>query len=406
VCRARYADSVCTSDGAAARDLLACALLALAGAAACSADPPQRVPRNLVYEAGAESGVWDAALEATLPDARPERGDGGPSAGIPGRLSETGLYADIVSDRLAPGVEAYRPRFELWTDGAAKRRWLHLPPGARIDSRDPDDWVFPVGTKVWKEFTRDGIRVETRLFHKTAEGPEGWQFVAYVWDAQKTDAIAAPGGARNASGTAHDVPSQADCAACHSGSPDMLLGVSAVQLGHDTSPLGAGEREALGVTLETLASSGALTVEPASTHVPLAGSPLDQAALGLLHADCGHCHRPGALAWDRVELDLHLTVQTASVLDATGAFRTAVGVPTDRIFDGNEARIAPGAPGQSAVYVRMATRDILLAMPPIATKDVDTEGAQTVHDWIAALPRSAEDGGTPDAASMVDAADP
>ena len=35
-----------------------------------------------------------------------------------------------------------------------------------------DEWHFPVGTKVWKEFSRDGKRLETRLFWKTE--PNGW----------------------------------------------------------------------------------------------------------------------------------------------------------------------------------------------------------------------------------------
>src|SRR5262245_30688341 len=84
----------------------------------------------------------------------------------PEHLSETGLFADVARESLAPDIIAYAPRFQLWSDGADKRRWLWLPPGARIDTSDMDSWVFPVGTKFWKEFTRDGVRVETRLLEK------------------------------------------------------------------------------------------------------------------------------------------------------------------------------------------------------------------------------------------------
>src|SRR5688572_31053294 len=59
---------------------------------------------------------------------------------------------------------------QLWADGATKRRWLFLPDGAQIDSADPDHWRFPAGTRLWKEFTRDGVRVETRIMHKTGDG--------------------------------------------------------------------------------------------------------------------------------------------------------------------------------------------------------------------------------------------
>lgn len=68
----------------------------------------------------------------------------------PERLSETGLYADESLSTLGDGVVPYRPRFELWSDGASKRRWIRLPPGAVVDTTDMDDWGFPSGTKLWK----------------------------------------------------------------------------------------------------------------------------------------------------------------------------------------------------------------------------------------------------------------
>src|SRR5687767_4958187 len=73
-------------------------------------------------------------------------------------LGSTGLFSDLATEQLSPGVRAYRPRYELWSDGAEKRRWILLPEGERIDTSNMDDWVFPVGTKLWKEFSRDGTR--------------------------------------------------------------------------------------------------------------------------------------------------------------------------------------------------------------------------------------------------------
>src|SRR5262245_45194627 len=76
---------------------------------------------------------------------------------LPERLSATGLFAAQPAESLAPGVRSFRPRFELWSDGASKRRWIWLPPGTQIDTSDMDAWQLPVGTKLWKEFTRDGV---------------------------------------------------------------------------------------------------------------------------------------------------------------------------------------------------------------------------------------------------------
>ena len=56
---------------------------------------------------------------------------------------------------------AFTPTWRLWTDGAVKRRWVSLPPGGTIDTSDPDRWVFPVGTRFFKEFAApDGTLLE------------------------------------------------------------------------------------------------------------------------------------------------------------------------------------------------------------------------------------------------------
>ncbi len=68
-------------------------------------------------------------------------------------------------------------------DGAGKRRWIALPPGTAIDGSDPDGWIFPVGTRLWKEFAFDR-RVETRYLERTSEG---WRFATYLWLADVED---------------------------------------------------------------------------------------------------------------------------------------------------------------------------------------------------------------------------
>ena len=90
--------------------------------------------------------------------------------GVPARTLEcTGLYAAIASKQIALGVRAFSPAVPLWSDGADKLRWIFLPPGTSIDSSNPNEWVFPVGTKAWKEFSSGGQRVETRLWQKVDE---------------------------------------------------------------------------------------------------------------------------------------------------------------------------------------------------------------------------------------------
>ena len=88
---------------------------------------------------------------------------------LPQHLRDTGLYADASMSRLQAGVLPFSPQYPLWSDGASKRRWIQLPPGASVDASRPDAWDFPRGTKLWKEFSH-GARVETRFIERGLDG--------------------------------------------------------------------------------------------------------------------------------------------------------------------------------------------------------------------------------------------
>src|SRR5688572_27295626 len=66
---------------------------------------------------------------------------------LPQRLSETGLYRDATDLTVDARNRAFTPQYPLWTDGAAKRRWIRLPEGRTIDAARIDAWEFPVGTR-------------------------------------------------------------------------------------------------------------------------------------------------------------------------------------------------------------------------------------------------------------------
>lgn len=305
------------------------------------------------------------------PDPSPER-----LGREPTNLSATGLFADIRSERLAPGVFAYRPQFQLWSDGAEKRRWAYLPPGVRIDARDMDAWQFPVGTKFWKEFTRDGVRVETRLLHKVGPAPSDWVALAYVWGADNADAAATPDGLEDARGTPHDVPSARNCTGCHGGTQSHVLGFGAIQLAHD-----APENE---LSLERLAREGWLEGAPQpmpTLRVP--GDALTQQALGYLHANCSHCHnqhRPpssGPRCFDpRKDFDFSLRVDQLASPESTPVYRTAVGEV-----------IVPGDPEGSALFQRIQSHIFFRPrMPALGTEEINPAAVQLLGAWIAQIP--------------------
>lgn len=158
------------------------------------------------------------------------------AAPLPRHLRDTGLYAPAGGE-IAADVRAFTPQYALWSDGAEKRRWIRLPPGRRIDARDPDRWVFPVGTRLWKEFSL-GRRVETRMLERTASG---WRFATYVWTDDGTDAVLAPpeglrAGVEVPGGGRWTIPGTGDCKACHEGQADPVLGFTALQLSSDRDP--------------------------------------------------------------------------------------------------------------------------------------------------------------------------
>jgi hypothetical protein len=293
-------------------------------------------------------------------------------AELPPRLSETGLYEGAGPTALARDVRAYAPAHELWSDGAQKRRWIRLPAGARVDSADMNSWDFPVGTRLWKEFSRDGRRIETRLLARVDATADGWLALAYAWNVAGTEAFARPDGVENALETSHSVPEARACMTCHGGRAHRVLGFSAVQLAHP-------DRAPGDLTLARLVDEGLLTVPPrAPPAIP--GAPAEVAALGYLHANCGSCHNsarpPRASSYaPPPTLDLWLRAETLSAPSATPTYRTAIG-----------RFVVPGAPIESPLYRRAAGLGWFLPrMPPIATAVVDRAGLATLERWIIGL---------------------
>ena len=214
--------------------------------------------------------------------------------GLPQHLGDTGLYVAGSLSQVSPDVLPFSPQYPLWSDGAAKRRWIWLPPSTSIDASAADAWEFPVGTRLWKEFAH-GDRLETRYLERGADGK--WRFGSYVWSADGKDAVLAPArGVRelpapNAPGARYTIPSEDDCRACHEGAPVPVLGFSVLQLSPDRDPLAPhAERVAGAVDLKSLNARGLLRNLRADllARPPriAASSPAERAALGYLHGNC------------------------------------------------------------------------------------------------------------------------
>ena len=299
-----------------------------------------------------------------------------------GLLSETGLFDDPTIRRVTTQAMAFEPTYRLWSDAATKRRWVRLPPGTRIETADMDHWLFPIGTKLWKEFSLDGVLLETRLIERYGDGPEDYWFGAFVWNAEQTDAALAPDGQADINGTAHDAPAQDKCGACHRGDLGRVLGLSALQL---SRPPGGAQA---GPTLVELAARDLLTVPPPAEQPPYAipGDATAVAALGYLHANCGHCHNENGTSWPDTQMVLRLGTGEHDVA-TSGLYRSIVGHALQYWRGGAiTERVVAGYPEISAIVARMSVRGNDDQMPPLATELVDPEGLAAVRAWIGALP--------------------
>ena len=329
-------------------------------------------------------------LLASLVAAPLARTDEGDVPSLPATLMETGLYSDWNSKTIAAGNLPYSPQYPLWTDGAVKSRWLHLPAGTYIDARDPDAWDFPVGTRVWKEFRFHGAPAETQYIERTAAG---WRYASYVWRADGTATLVPARGILNSvevrDGVRHAIPSRTDCTACHEAGPSRLLSLSALQLSDDRDPL-APHAEPLptgAITLRALVERGLVRNLPRRfvEKAPRiqAATPVARAAMGYLHGNCGMCHT-GAGEMASLGFVLHHALQRRT--GDGDALSTTLGRPSHFVAASHpdiRERIAAGNPAASMLVARMASRHPVLQMPPLGTRLVDEDAVALLRRWIA-----------------------
>lgn len=295
-----------------------------------------------------------------------------PLAALPATLSEVGIYAGSkAAQPLEPAV-GYEPGYPLWSDGGQKFRSLVLPEGTSIDATDPENYVFPVGTLIFKTFAFPtpaspdvSIPIETRLLRL---GSDGWQLAAYAWDESATDAELLDlkrGRTRevlseDGSVVEHAIPSRLECRQCHESSTSEVLGINELQLASSGS-------------LDELAPR--LSPAPGEPATLPAHGPLTTAALGYFVGNCVHCHNDtnGAAS----SFDLRPAAALANLIDEpTASSATADGI-----------RVTPGKPEDSILYlgVKGGTELEVKDMPPLGVALRDQSALQLLSDWITAL---------------------
>ena len=297
---------------------------------------------------------------------------------IPSQLSQTGCVNSTSPTEPATGLIPYAPNAPFFSDGATKARWLALPDGERIAIDGNDDFDFPNGSVLVKNFSLGNTLVETRLFMRHNDG--AWAGYTYEWDAGGTDATRVVGGKTvQVAGQTWEFPSEAQCLQCHSAAAGRTLGLEVGQLNGDFGyPTGRTANQLTTLDgIDTL--TPALTLPPA--QLPVIPDPFGSAALGnraraYLHTNCANCHQPDGPAPSDIDFRYTTALSAMNACDITPTLGD-LGITSPRI-------IAPGSAARSVMVARV-NRVGADAMPPLGRHIIDTAGVQLLTDWVTSL---------------------
>ena len=323
----------------------------------------------------------------------------GPAAPMPATLSATGCFTDVAAGAPAADLIPYGVNSPLWTDGAAKARYLVLPP-EEIVTRLPDGTLdFPVGTVLIKEF---GMLMDERRPHTfrrlevrfIVRGATDWGFFTYRFDEDGQEAQLLSAGASEDLRVRRDgewqafpyiYPSRTECVTCHSNATERSLGFRIDQLNGLYNYTGVIENQL--VALNSVGVFTGLDIPsgeqldpsdyPALVDPKDEGQPAEARARSYLHANCSHCHRPLGQSSPGLSLDMRIerTLAETHLCDEAQFF-----APPGTL------RIHPGDPDASFVVQRMESTDSFRRMPPLGRTLPDySGGVRAVRLWAAGL---------------------
>ncbi len=313
-------------------------------------------------------------------------------------LSNYGFFqGDLSALQPADRVIPYSPNTPLFSDYAAKDRFLYMPPGTQAGYADPDPLMLPVGAIAIKTFSFPfdmrmpalGRRiVETRLL---INQPAGWVAYPYVWNDDQTEATLSKVGATvdvswihtdgSMRSDAYVVPNTNMCADCHKSDETTfkLIGIKARQLNGDY-PYASGNANQLSYWTQNGLLSGVPSAPP---RLPVWDDPttgtVEQRARAWLDVNCAHCHNGTGMA-SNTGLDLRYEQSEPGKL---GLCRSPVAA--GKGTGGREYDVIPGQPDLSVMMFRIESTMPKIMMPEEGRKLAFTEGIALVRQWIAGL---------------------
>lgn len=316
-------------------------------------------------------------------------------------LSEKGIFEITIDEKIFPqkisqsgcfeangktkGMIPYDVKAEFWTDGAIKDRWIEIPPGTIIDTKDPAQMKFPQGSVLAKNFSYviDGeLRIaETRIM---VRGTFGWEYHTYRWNedgsdadllGEKEEAMLTTTFNEETNQVRHLFPDRSNCRMCH-GSSLEVLGPRLDQM-DTTFKIQASEFDGLKLLKDVKYIPEDATVKRPIVSDTDEEATIEERARAFLHTNCSHCHRPGG--WKPSTLNMDFRYEK-SFKDTNTCDIQSIG---GAILSQNP-RIKPGDADGSVLYQRL-TEIGLEKMPPIGRSIVPVAGAAVIKEWIDGL---------------------
>jgi len=319
---------------------------------------------------------------------------------LPALLSQTGVFSDTPSMTPAAGLISYLPNVPLWSDGAAKTRYMGVPngggaatPSQQIAFTPTGSWTFPAGTVFVKTFqlntdtSNSNVlhRLETRLLVRDING--GVYGVTYKWRADNSDADLLSSSLyeniaiTNAGGVSTQswyYPSPSDCLSCHTPVANYVLGLNTRQLNGLQAYASTGVMDnqlralnRVGLFNPAFDEAGITNFEKLSPLGNTGASSQDRAR-SYLDVNCAQCHQPGGSG---ITFDARFDTPLANQNLINGGLNAS-----------GMAMIVAKDIWRSEIHQRMDTTNTVIRMPPLARQLIDSNAVSVLEDWINSLP--------------------
>ena len=308
-------------------------------------------------------------------------------------LSEYNFFIGDISN-LQPNTEAgvlpYDLNTALFSDYAAKKRFVYVPEGSSIPFNTDAVLELPVGSILIKHFyyPESGIDkfIETRLLIRNADG---WQPETYEWNADQTDAQrTVVGRTKNLNVTTNGIPqsfnylipNQNQCKNCHAYNGDIHpIGPTVQNLNKDYNYTDGTANQ-----IDKWTSSGILDAATIATLPKWYGmndpsASLDQRARAYLTVNCSSCHRREGSA---ANSGFYLEYENTDSL-SLGIWKTPVAAGAGS--GGFTYVIHPGKGDESILLYRMIADEVDERMPEIGRELLHDEGIDLIREWINSL---------------------